>query len=217
MAKLKALIFDLDGTLIDSLADLAEAVNRMLDDCGYPRQDLAKFPQFIGDGVRQLVHRALPEDARDEENLTRCTALYQEHYARLWHDQTHPYPGIRQLLDALKDRGVKIACISNKPDHFTQLCCQHFFPGEFAVVFGQRAHVPRKPDSAGGIECAQLLGFAPQECGYVGDSGIDMQFARNSGMTALGVSWGFRGRAELTDHGADAVVDTAAELLDWVA
>jgi phosphoglycolate phosphatase len=213
---LKALIFDLDGTLIDSLADLAEAVNRMLDDCGYPRQDLALFPQFIGDGVRQLVHRALPDSARDEANVTRCVQLYQQHYEDLWHAQTQPYAGIRELLAELKQRGVAVACISNKPDHFTQLCCRHFFLGEFQVVLGQRASVERKPAPEGGLECAALLKLAPSECGYVGDSGIDMQFAKNCGMTALGVSWGFRSRGELLENGADSVADSPADLLQWV-
>lgn len=214
MPSLKAFLFDLDGTLIDSLADLAAAVNRMLVEHGYPERELAVFPKYIGDGVRQLVGRALPEDARSEENIEACLRDYQRHYAEGWHDRTVVYEGIQELLTELKARGLKVGCISNKPHRFTRLCCDHFFPaGTFDVVLGQRDEVPRKPDPAGALEAAALMGVDVRECAYVGDSGIDMSFARNSGMMGIGVSWGFRSVEELRKHGAEMIVDHPREIL----
>src|SRR5436190_1279372 len=143
---MKVFIFDLDGTLIDSLADLAEAVNRMLDDHGYPRAPLSVFPQYIGDGVRALVTRALPPDVLDKEDIDARVADYQKHYLDTWHDKTRPYAGMMETLDDLVAHGIKLAVLSNKPDHFTKLCCAHFFPKvPFAPVLGARADVPRKP------------------------------------------------------------------------
>ena len=214
MSSLKAFIFDLDGTLIDSLKDLASAVNRMLVEQGYPERDLALFPEYIGDGMRQLVSRALPESARTDDIIDRCLRSYQQQYQNGWHDQTVVYAGMQDVLDELKGRGMKIGCISNKPHHFTQLCCDHFFPADtFAVVLGQRDEVPRKPDPAGAHEAAALLGVTTADCAYVGDSGIDMAFAKNSGMRGIGVSWGFRRVIELQEHGADAIVNLPWDLL----
>jgi phosphoglycolate phosphatase len=214
MSFIKAYIFDLDGTLIDSLKDLASAVNRMLVEQGYPERDLALFPEYIGDGMRQLVSRALPESARTEAIIDRCLGSYQQQYQNGWHDQTIVYAGMQDVLDELKGRGLKIGCISNKPHHFTQLCCDHFFPaGTFAVVLGQRDEVPRKPDPAGAHEAAALLGLTTADCAYVGDSGIDMAFAKNAGMRGIGVSWGFRSVAELQAHGADVIVHLPWDLL----
>lgn len=214
MSSLKAYIFDLDGTLIDSLKDLASAVNRMLVEQGYPERDLALFPEYIGDGMRQLVSRALPESARTDEIIDRCLSSYQQQYQNGWHDQTVVYAGMQDVLDELKGRGMKIGCISNKPHHFTKLCCDHFFPADtFAVILGQRDEVPRKPDPAGAHEAAALLGLTTADCAYVGDSGIDMAFAKNSGMRGIGVSWGFRSVAELQEHGADVIVNLPWDLL----
>jgi len=214
MSSLKAYLFDLDGTLIDSLKDLASAVNRMLVEQGYPERDLALFPEYIGDGMRQLVSRALPESARTDDIIDRCLSSYQQQYHSGWHDQTIVYAGMQDVLDELKGRGLKIGCISNKPHHFTQLCCAHFFPANtFAVVLGQRDEVPRKPDPAGALEAAALLGLTTADCAYVGDSGIDMDFAKNAGMRGIGVSWGFRSVAELQAHGADVIVNLPWDLL----
>ncbi len=214
MSSIKAYLFDLDGTLIDSLKDLASAVNRMLVEQGYPERDLALFPEYIGDGMRQLVSRALPESARTDAIIDCCLKSYQQQYQKGWHDQTIVYAGMQDVLDELKGRGLKIGCISNKPHHFTQLCCDHFFPADtFAVVLGQRDEVPRKPDPAGAHEAAALLGLTPADCAYVGDSGIDMAFAKNSGMRGIGVSWGFRSVAELQAHGADVIVHLPWDLL----
>lgn len=214
MPALKAILFDLDGTLIDSLADLAGAINRMLVEYGYPERELAVFPEYIGDGVRQLVWRALPEHARTDEIIDACLRDYQRHYESGWHDQTVVYEGMMETLTQLKARGLKVGCISNKPHRFTTLCCGHFFPaGSFEIVLGQRDEVPRKPDPAGAIEAAAALGVELARCAYVGDSGIDMAFAKNAGMTGIGVSWGFRSVEELREHGAHVIVDHPRDLL----
>lgn len=209
-----AYIFDLDGTLIDSLADIAESINRMLDRRGYPRCDVEVFKQMVGDGMEKLVERALPLEARNADTITACVEEYRAHYDILWNHATQPYPGIVEMLATLKARGVKLGVISNKAHRFTVPMTEHFFGKDvFDHILGQRAEVPRKPDAAGAIEMAQVLGVPLSECAYIGDSGIDMAFARNSGMTAIGVRWGFRSEAELLAHGAHRLIDTPSELL----
>jgi phosphoglycolate phosphatase len=210
----RAFIFDLDGTLIDSLADIAEAVNRALDEHGFPRRPLELFPQFIGEGVHKLVERAVPEDALPDIDIPGMMADYQRHYEDTWRDKTVPYPGVDEVLHALRAKGLITAVLSNKPDRFTKLCCEHFFPGDaFQAVLGAREGVPRKPEPDAGIELAARLGVAPEECTYVGDSGLDMQFAVNTGMFPLGVLWGFRSEEELRENGAGRLVARPEEIL----
>lgn len=213
MPDLHAILFDLDGTLIDSLADLAEAVNRTLDDHGYPRRKVSQFPEYIGDGMSKLVERALPEKARTPDIIEECTAAYQKHYQKLWKSQTRVYDGIQEAIDYFKARDIRVGCISNKPHLFTVKCCSHFFPMHtFSVVFGQRETVPRKPDPAAAIEAAGILDLPIENCAYVGDSGVDMAFAKAAGMLGVGALWGFRDAKELKANGAAMLVKTPAEL-----
>jgi phosphoglycolate phosphatase len=210
----EAYIFDLDGTLIDSLADIAESINRMLDDRGYPRCRPEDFKQMVGDGMEKLVERALPEAVREESLILICVEEYRSHYDQLWQEQTRPYEGILEMLAALKARGVKLGVISNKAHRFTVPMTEHFFGRTvFDHILGQRAEVPRKPAPDGAHEMASVLGVEVTKCAYVGDSGIDMAFAKNAGMLGIGVSWGFRSVAELREHGADLIVDSPSELL----
>lgn len=211
---MKAFIFDLDGTLINSLADIAEAVNRALDERGFPRHDPRVFPQFIGEGVHKLVERAVPPEALPAIDIPSMIADYQRHYAGTWRDKTRPYEGIPEVIGALRARGMRTAVLSNKPDHFTRLCCGHFFAeGSFDAVRGASDGVPRKPHPRAGIELAEELGVSPDDCVYVGDSGLDMEFAVNAGMFPLGVLWGFRGEAELREGGAGRLVARPADIL----
>lgn len=211
---MRAYIFDLDGTLIDSLADIAESINRMLDQHGYPRCDVEVFKQMVGDGMEKLVERALPPHARDAATITACVEEYRAHYDQLWNHATQPYPGIVEMLATLKSRGVKLGVISNKAHRFTVPMTEHFFGKDlFDHILGQRNEVPRKPDPAGALEMAQVLDVPLSECAYVGDSGIDMAFGRNSGMTAIGVLWGFRSKEELLANGAHQLIASASELL----
>jgi phosphoglycolate phosphatase len=210
---MNAFIFDLDGTLIDSLADLAEAVNRMLEQHGYPRAPLSVFPKYIGDGVRALVTRALPPDVLGKEDIDARVADYQRHYEDTWRSETRPYTGMQETLEDLMARGMRVAVLSNKPDHFTKLCCAHFFPDvPFAPVLGARKGVPRKPDPHSALEICRELQVKPAECAFVGDSGIDMATAVNAGMLPVGVRWGFRGEAELVEHGARKLVSHPDDL-----
>jgi phosphoglycolate phosphatase len=211
---MNAFIFDLDGTLIDSLEDLADAVNLMLAERGYPQQPLELFPKYIGDGVHKLVERALPPEALSADNLQDCVAAYQGFYETTWDKKTKPYAGMTECLAELRRRGFKMGVLSNKPHAFTLKCCTHFFPaGTFDVVFGQRPQVPRKPDPAGAFEILREFRLPPEKCFYVGDSGIDMALAKNAAMPAVGVLWGFRGEAELRENGAQYLIDRPEELL----
>jgi phosphoglycolate phosphatase len=215
MPTLKAFIFDLDGTLIDSLADIAESINRMLDARGYPCCEQEVFKQMVGDGMEKLVERALPEGARSEELIKICVEEYRAHYDTLWNAQTRPYPGIVEMLSSLKSRGLKLGVISNKAHRFTVPMTEHFFGSDvFDHILGQRAEVPRKPAPDGAHEMAAFLGLKTDEMAYVGDSGIDMQFAKSSDMRAVGVRWGFRSEAELLECGADVLISSPAELFN---
>lgn len=211
----QAFIFDLDGTLIDSLEDIAESINCMLDARGYPRCGVELFRQMVGDGMDKLVERALPEAVRSPELIATCVEEYRANYDRLWHQKTAPYPGIVAALEKLKAAGLKLGVISNKAHRFTVPMTEHFFGKDcFHHILGQRNEVPRKPDPAGAHEMAGFLGLRTEEMAYVGDSGIDMAFAKSSGMLAVGVRWGFRSEAELREFGADALISQAEDLFN---
>ena len=211
---MKALIFDLDGTLIDSLADIAESINRMLDGRGYPRCAPESFKEMVGDGMEKLVERALPETERSAELITVCTEEYRTHYDRLWNAETTPYAGIDTLLDTLRTRGLKLGVISNKAHRFTVPMTEHFFgQGRFDAILGQRDSVPRKPAPDAAREMIAQFGLNPAQCAYVGDSGIDMKFALAAGMTGIGVLWGFRSEQELRESGAHHLVSSPEQIL----
>ncbi len=211
---LKAFIFDLDGTLLDSLSDIATSINEMLAARGHPKCQTEVFRQMVGDGMEKLVERALPEHARDEETIRLCTAEYRALYDKYWNQETKPYPGIEALLDDLRARGIKLGVISNKAHRFTVPMCHHFFGEDrFDAILGARDEIPRKPAPDAGLEMAATLGLSPAECAYVGDSGIDMAFAKACGMCAIGVLWGFRDEAELRQHGADVLVSRAGDII----
>lgn len=213
MTSPQAYLFDLDGTLIDSLADIAASVNRMLEARGHPRRDEELFRQMVGDGMAKLVERALPEQARDAETIQAGVEEYRADYEQHWREQTRPYEGIVELLGTLKARGFKLGVGSNKSHRFTVPMTEHFFGKDtFDIILGARPEVPRKPAPDAAHEVAALWGLPTSEIAYVGDSGIDMDFAKNSGMRAIGVRWGFRGEKELQEHGADVLISHPCEL-----
>ena len=209
----KAAIFDLDGTLLDTLADLAGAANTMLQESGFPTHPDSAYVNFIGNGMAMLVTRALPENARDEATVTRCTERYRELYAEGWNKETAPYAGIPEALDQLEADGWSLGVVSNKPHEFTKLCIDHFFPGRFACVLGQRDHVPRKPDPAGLLEAAEFLGASPEQAIYVGDSGVDVKTSIAAGIECIAVLWGFRSKEELEEAGATQFAADSSEML----
>ncbi|HUY34401.1 MAG TPA: HAD family hydrolase [Pirellulales bacterium] len=213
----RAVVFDLDGTLLDSLADIGEAANAVLARLGLAPHALEEYRQFVGEGVAVLFQRALAADRRTDEIIAHCVSEFQIAYGRNWNIRTKPYAGIPALLDSLTKMGLKMAVLSNKPHEFAQRCVDHYFPASgFEVVFGQRQGVPQKPDPAGALEIAQRLGIAANESVYVGDSAVDMETARNARMLPIGVEWGFRSVDELRAAGAVAVIAEPQELLGFL-
>jgi phosphoglycolate phosphatase len=211
----RAIVFDLDGTLLDTLEDLADSMNEVLAERGFPTHPVDAYRYFVGSGIVDLVALALPEPERTEARIAECVAGMREVYGRRWDNRTLAYDGVPELLDALTERGVKMAVLSNKPDGPTKLAAQKLLPRwRFERVYGQRDGVPKKPDPAGAIALAAELGVEPSECLYLGDSGSDMQTAVAAGMFPAGALWGFRTADELTEAGARALIAHPAQLLE---
>jgi phosphoglycolate phosphatase len=213
--KYQAVVFDLDGTLLDTLEGIADAMNHVLQEHGWPAHPVQAYRRFIGGGMRAQVRHALPASQRQEEMITECLVAYRRTYNRLWQEKTRPYPGIPELLNTLTDKHIKMAVLTNKPQRITELCIQAFFPDEtFTVIQGQRDHIPLKPDPAGSLDIAERLRVSPRACVFVGDSEIDIQTAVHAGMFPVGVLWGYRPEQELREHGAQAVIQHPGELLN---
>ncbi|MFO0950615.1 MAG: HAD family hydrolase [Isosphaeraceae bacterium] len=215
----RAILFDLDGTLLDTLDDIADAANAVLEAGGFPTHPTADFRRFIGEGVAVLFRRALPQGAADAEPelVARCVARFQVEYGERWHVKSRPYDGIPELLDALTARGLTLGLLSNKPDDFTRRYGEHYLARwPFRVVLGAREGVPRKPDPTSALEVAARLGLPPAAIVYVGDSAVDVETAVRSGMIPVGVSWGFRPVEELRAAGARMILDRPHDLLGWL-
>jgi len=213
MNRFDGVIFDLDGTLIDSLEDIANAANATLRELGKPTCTLESFKTHVGDGVSVLFQRALPETKHSPELLAECMAIYQGHYDRGWDICTKPYPGIPQALQVSIDQGLPLAVLSNKPDHFTKRCVERFFPGiPFAHVLGHSDRFPRKPDPTSAKWIAAKFSSDPSRVAYVGDTNTDMQTATSASLFAIGVSWGFRSIEEIQEAGAKIICSSAEEL-----
>ena len=210
----KAVCFDLDGTLLDTLEDLCDSVNRVLTSMGFAIHPPDAYRYFVGDGTVTLVRRALPEGKRDEKTIAACLEAFVEDYRRNWKVKTHPYQGVPEMLDALTMRGFKLSVLSNKPDYFTKLCVSELLPNwSFDEVFGQRDGIARKPDPAGALEIAERLNVPPENFLYLGDTSIDMKTAAAAGMFGVGVLWGFRTEEELRQSGAQAIIERPQDLL----
>ncbi|WP_373500367.1 HAD family hydrolase [Desulfococcus sp.] len=211
----RAVIFDLDGTLIDSAADVGDAVNRVLAESGFPVHPTAAYYRFMGEGVVELMRRALPGSARSPERIQAGVRAFFREYEENWYHGSRPYPGIPALLDGLSERGLRFAVLSNKPHPFTRAFVDRFLPGwRFEAVLGQRDGIPRKPDPAGAIEIADRLGLPPDAFLFLGDTPIDMKTAAAAGMLPVGACWGFRPARELTESGARLLVEHPIDLLD---
>lgn len=211
----RAILFDLDGTLLDTLEDLADSMNSVLRRSGFPEHELYAYKYFVGDGMLNLVRRAVPENARTDESLVAaCLASMKEEYGRRWKEKTRPYPGVPEMLDALGQKGVKMVVLSNKPHEFTQLTVTTLLPRwKFDAVFGERPSVPRKPDPAGALEIAAAIDVRPAEFLYLGDTSTDMITANAAGMYPVGALWGFRTAEELTASGAKTLIREPSGLL----
>jgi phosphoglycolate phosphatase len=212
--KYQAVLFDLDGTLLDTLEDIADSANLVLRRFGFPEFAVEAYKYFIGDGMEVLARRVLPAERCDDAMIRRYADGMREEYDRHWAEKTRPYLGIPELLDALRDRGVAMAVLSNKPDRFTKLCVERLLgTWQFAAVLGQREGVPRKPDPAGALEIAARVGVSPARILYLGDTNTDMQTAIAARMFPIGALWGFRTAEELRANGAQALVHAPLEVL----
>jgi len=213
--KFEAILFDLDGTLIDTIDDIGNAVNRVLLNRGYPTHTISTYRRFIGDGSRMLLTRSLPKKALDEQLLDICLKEFVEDYSHNFNVKTKCYNGIPDLLDELKRIGLKLAVLSNKPDAITKSCAKSLLSNwKFDMVCGQRDSVPRKPDPRGALEVAKKLSIPPTHFLYLGDTGVDMKTAVSAKMFPVGALWGFRTLKELEENGARAVIDAPIKLLD---
>lgn len=207
-------IFDLDGTLLDTIADLANATNQALAKCGYPTHPTEAYYRFVGNGINKLFARALPEEARTEENVQRIRTLFIPYYNEHNADDSHPYPGIVELLTQLQSQGIQLAVASNKYQQATAKLVGHFFPNiRFAAVYGQREGVPIKPDPTIVNDILSETGISRTHTLYIGDSGVDMQTARNASVESVGVTWGFRDEEELRNNGATHIIHHAKDIL----
>ena len=213
----KLVIFDLDGTLLNTIADLAHSTNYALNKLGYPTHEIEKYNFMVGNGIDKLFERALPEEEKSKENVLRVRKEFVPYYDIHNADDSRPYPGIPELLSYLQDAGVQIAVASNKYQTATQKLVDHYFPEiHFTAVFGQREGVKVKPDPIIVSDILEIAKVAKEEALYVGDSGVDMQTAANAGVTACGVTWGFRPRTELEEFNPSYIADTAGEIKNLI-
>ena len=210
-----AVIFDLDGTLVDTLADLRNAVNCALREAGLPERSLSEIRSFVGNGVGLLMKRAIGQ--RQNELFDRLFPVFCSSYEAHLTDCSRPYEGIEELLSALKAKGVKIAVISNKKDAAAKTVCSALLPGLLDLVCGERDGIPRKPDPAALDEIFTYFGEDKTRCLLVGDSEVDLQTARNAGIDSVSVKWGFRSEESLRDAGATRLIGSPEELLTYFA
>jgi len=214
---IQGVIFDLDGTLLDTLDDLADAANATLSHFDFPVHTTDAYRYFVGDGLSTLIERILPEQNRSQPEIAVCMDIFLQLYGRSWAIKSRPYAGIMEMLQQLQQAGVPMSILSNKPHAFTQLCVQRYFAADtFAFVHGQREGIPRKPDPSGALEIAALMNLSPHRIVYVGDTATDMQTGNDAGMYTLGVLWGFRERQELEDNGAKTIISHPSEIIEYV-
>ena len=208
-------IFDLDGTLLDTLADLADAANRALREAGFPERSVEEIRTFIGNGVARLIQRATPQDT-DAATVARVLARFKEIYRENVNVKTRPFPGIVALLDALQAAGVRAAVNSNKPDEATQALCRIHFGNRIALALGERPEIPRKPSPEGVRHILKALKVRPARALYVGDGDADLMTAQNAGIDGAWVSWGYRRREELGDLSIPAEFQDAEALKRYI-
>ena len=212
---IEAILFDLDGTLLNTIVDIAESANFALSSLGYPPHAAEKYKHFVGNGVDVLVRRILPEGARTAENEEAVKRIYLTHYGEHSLDTTGPYDGIVDLLGELALAGKKLAVVSNKPDNTAKSTASYFFGSDrFGSVIGASPDVPLKPDPTMAARAMAHLKVQPQGVVFVGDTSVDIQTGKNAGCHTVGVTWGFRNREELEGSGAEHVIDAPHELLD---
>ncbi len=214
----KAIIFDLDGTLINTLEDIGCVANQVLAEKGFPTHTMDAYRFFVGDGAATLIRRILPESNNDDSTIQGCLDRFLNVYSGKCGDKASLYDGIDRMLDLLVERGIKMAILSNKPHNLTLKNVDQFLSERnFELVLGQREGVPKKPDPAGAYEIAELLDVSPAEFLYLGDTAVDMKTAVSAGMFPVGALWGFRDEKELRDNGAKILAEHPLNLFDVFA
>jgi len=213
----EAVIFDMDGTLLDTIEDIADSMNAALTCLGFPVHPGDRYRDFVGDGIEVLAMRALPESLRSAEIISKCVETMREEYGSRWSIKTRPFPGIPELLDSLTGMEIKLSILSNKLDSFTKAMARTLLrKWSFHEVRGLSPDCPRKPDPCGARICAERMGADPMRCIFLGDSAIDMVTATRAGMTPFGALWGYQDRERLLSHGARVLLDDPRDLLCYV-
>ncbi len=208
------MLFDLDGTLLDTLRDLADSVNSVLAGFGFPTHKVEEYKYFVGKGMEVLAESALPEDHRDEMMVKEAVARIEEEYATHWQNNTHPYQGIPELLDGINRLGIRMAILSNKPQGSAGIMVSSLLPGwHFESVVGANPSLPKKPDPTGALQIARQMDIKPEEFIYLGDSAVDMETATAASMYPVGALWGFRTADELLCGGAKVLIQHPPDLL----
>lgn len=213
--KYNTVIFDLDGTLLNTLEDLTDSVNYALGMSGYPVRTLDEIRRFVGNGVKVLMHLSVPKGTPEEDTL-KCLEIYRRHYSANMQNKTQPYDGINNLLEALKDKGIKLAIVSNKYDSAVKALCRDYYREYIQVAIGESQGVAKKPAPNSVFKALEQLGSSGEEAIYVGDSDVDVHTAHNAGLKCVGVTWGFRNREILSAEGADFIIDKPEELLEYL-
>lgn len=213
----EAIIFDLDGTLLDTLEDISSAANAALIRNGFPGHRPEDYREFVGEGARKLVERALPSGVADTAIVDACLRDYLRGYGQVWNRMTRLYAGVDDMLDRLMMKEIRLSILSNKTQEFTQKCAEYFLSRwKFDVIMGESEGIPPKPDPKGAFKVAELLRTERKRILYAGDSGVDMKTARAADLFAVGVTWGFRPREELLRDGADALVEHPEEIVKLI-
>ncbi len=214
----KTVIFDLDGTLLNTLDDLADSTNYALSRFGYPTRTIEEVRQFVGNGVAKLIERAIPE-GKNNPNFEKCLAIFKENYAQNMYNKTAPYNGIIEMLSNLKSKGIKIAVVSNKFDLAVKELCKKYFEGfiDFAAGENEVQGIKKKPAPDTVISVLNEFNFAPEDAVYVGDSDVDIMTAKNSKMPCISVTWGFRDEKFLLENGATILINAPSEIYNHLA
>ncbi len=210
--KYDAVIFDLDGTLTDTLCDLKNSVNFALREFGFPERTLDEVRSFVGNGVRRLIYSSVPDNT-DEETAENCLSVFKEYYKKHSLDETKPYEGIIPMLENLKKQGIKTAVVTNKMHEAAEEIVRIFFGDLIDITLGQIDGVAQKPQPDGIYHVLEKLGISKEKAVYVGDSEVDCITAKNAGIPCIGVTWGFRDKSVLLDNGSDYIADSSEDII----
>ena len=213
---IKAVLFDLDGTLVNSLTDLSVSVNYALEHFDFPIHKTEEYKYFAGDGIPKMIERALPQENRNQESVEKVKKVFLDYYSVHYADNTCAYSGMTELLNRLKKSGIKLAVVTNKAQEMADKVVKKTYGDLFDVIFGKREGIPAKPNPAAALIVMDMLGVKPRECIFLGDSANDVLTGFNSGAVAVGELWGFRDRAELSENHARFIINAPNELIEII-